>query len=770
MAVPFSVRCVSCHCRLKVTDEALVGTIVACPRCGSMVQIAEPETPPADAPPPAANTPSPPNPTAPNPASKSPTSQTPTPGTPSPSSPGAQSPTPQRSSPETPTRRVPANPPPASQPPMVVGNENVDSEEMTQSDVFGDASNLGHVPPDHDTLQEAFASPHDAPPVESGFAGHRESSAKTPHASDADDTDWESAGNWSSEPSQRRKKQLLIGVAALGSLLVLGILAAWMFGDSSTPEPVAMQPTATTDEDANIDDPQRTTEDGETEPSTVATNPNDSVANDNTLPIDNALSDRGNPNAQLDESPNADNTDPTTTEDPPTSMQPNLGGPIPNDLIPADILGGNGPVVPPPADQNKNADADNVDSNDPLMEMPAGLEVFTQLLDLPGAAPDAPPTTPQDAPAEELMIESAADAMLDPMLLATPPPEVNIDNALKFRVAIQTEGYPLSDFILVCSELTQVPIQIDWVTLDLADISVAQLVRDDKPGWKPIGDLMNAVAQHLGLTFEKEPTRLFLTISEAAMKQHLSDAISVDDFGDEKDSAQKWIDQFVESTEWEERERIGLRALVTDCLRDARGMPTKLSANARSHWSARAECLDQPIPSGPVVRRNDEPDVFSDHWPLLAGGESGPQLDTAIALAGLLRHTARVNQAACLVNWDDARQRRLSPGQLVLPYANQPAGAMLAKSLAPMGLQTRVADEKHWWVGTEATYDRMPLLIIGDELGPRRDEIIARINEAAVRADTLILVKHDPVSDRYLGLVPRFLYRQLPAILKPFAN
>ncbi|MFG0290983.1 MAG: hypothetical protein ACF8CQ_22625, partial [Rhodopirellula sp. JB044] len=122
----------------------------------------------------------------------------------------------------------------------------------------------------------------------------------------------------------------------------------------------------------------------------------------------------------------------------------------------------------------------------------------------------------------------------------------------------------------------------------------------------------------------------------------------------------------------------------------------------------------------------------------------------------------------CIVNWDDARQRRLSPGQLVLPYANQPAGKMLSQSLAPMGLQTRVADKSHWWVGTEATYDRMPLLVIGDELGPRREEVIARIHEAATRADTLILIKHDPVSDRYLGLVPRFLYRQLPGILKPF--
>ncbi len=87
-----------------------------------------------------------------------------------------------------------------------------------------------------------------------------------------------------------------------------------------------------------------------------------------------------------------------------------------------------------------------------------------------------------------------------------------------------------------------------------------------------------------------------------------------------------------------------------------------------------------------------------------------------------------------------------------------------------MKLQTRAADAEHWWVGTAATYDRMPLLVIGDELGPRREEILGRIREAAQRADTLVFIEHDPVSDRYLSMMPRFLYRQLPSILRPFSK
>ncbi|RIK77504.1 MAG: hypothetical protein DCC67_12605, partial [Planctomycetota bacterium] len=38
----FKVTCVTCRARLSVRDAALVGQIVACPRCGMMVQVTEP--------------------------------------------------------------------------------------------------------------------------------------------------------------------------------------------------------------------------------------------------------------------------------------------------------------------------------------------------------------------------------------------------------------------------------------------------------------------------------------------------------------------------------------------------------------------------------------------------------------------------------------------------------------------------------------------------------------------------------------------------------
>ncbi|MEM8944763.1 MAG: hypothetical protein AAGD11_06220 [Planctomycetota bacterium] len=42
---PFKVICVTCHAKLSVRNEALIGQILGCPRCGSMVEVARPASP-----------------------------------------------------------------------------------------------------------------------------------------------------------------------------------------------------------------------------------------------------------------------------------------------------------------------------------------------------------------------------------------------------------------------------------------------------------------------------------------------------------------------------------------------------------------------------------------------------------------------------------------------------------------------------------------------------------------------------------------------------
>ena len=48
----FKITCVTCRAGLSVRNESIIGQIIACPQCGSMVQVVspgEPGAPPAEA-------------------------------------------------------------------------------------------------------------------------------------------------------------------------------------------------------------------------------------------------------------------------------------------------------------------------------------------------------------------------------------------------------------------------------------------------------------------------------------------------------------------------------------------------------------------------------------------------------------------------------------------------------------------------------------------------------------------------------------------------
>ncbi|WP_404311227.1 hypothetical protein [Neorhodopirellula lusitana] len=752
--MPFAVQCVSCHGRLRVTDESIVGTIVACPRCGSMVQINEPESD---------NTPSG-SASTPSGSTTTPSGQPTTQATTSPAA-AISSAAPASISPN-PESPAPAGPPPRPTR-MVAGDEEIDSQEMTRDDFSQDDVTPNGPPPFDDPASDspaaAFAAPEGFAPPKGTEPPVTETPRTAPDPDSTADSNAEVADQlkWLEEPARRSRQRLLIGAISLGTVVILGILAMWLFGGSEPITPVAQ----TTDPTSSIDPettPNNTPDSVSLDKIASADSPNDSTliptktSDPDGLPTtpteslpDSALEKPASQNSPDPNSSTETPTPPTTANAPPPM--------IPTGLLPIDPLRADDEEKT--GDQQVMRDGGDEAAMDPLMGLPPELEAFTQLLDVPGDAPDAPPIQPSDANVEELRVDQAADDMIDPMILATPPHEVNVANALKFRVAIQSDGYPLSDFLLLCSELTQVPMQIDWVTLDLAGVSFAQKIKDNKPGWKPIGDLLKTLAAELKLSLQQEPDELLWTLEAKELSERLTPVLNTSDLGDEEASAQQLIKAFDESIEWEERERIGLAAIITDGIRKARGLPTKLNPVTLNHLMIQAECLD------PATRPKDD---FPEHWPLIEGGESGNQLDTAITLAGFLRHTARLNGSTCIVNWQDARTRRLSPGQLVMPFAGDPAGTMLRKTLSPLGLSARIASEGIWWVGTDATYDRMPVLVIGDELGPQREAIIQRIETAAKQAGADLLIHHDPVSDRYLSLMPRFLYRQLPTILKPF--
>jgi hypothetical protein len=146
-------------------------------------------------------------------------------------------------------------------------------------------------------------------------------------------------------------------------------------------------------------------------------------------------------------------------------------------------------------------------------------------------------------------------------------------------------------------------------------------------------------------------------------------------------------------------------------------------------------------------------------------------MDTPITIAGLLRRTAKRNQATCVVNWYDANRRAAAPEELVFPHATTDAGTTLDQTLSPFQLQVRKVDPQHWWVGTEATYDRLTAVVWTAPLGEARDTFTRRITAIMDGASSDVFrFAIDDESDRALLLLPRYIVRQMPKIAPAIAR
>jgi hypothetical protein len=90
---------------------------------------------------------------------------------------------------------------------------------------------------------------------------------------------------------------------------------------------------------------------------------------------------------------------------------------------------------------------------------------------------------------------------------------------------------------------------------------------------------------------------------------------------------------------------------------------------------------------------------------------------------------------------------------------------VINKELQPFALQARQVDASHWWVGSQANYDRFPVVVWSQPLGAQQAVLAQRLKAAAAstKAD-IFSMAIDPQTDRALLLLPRYLVRQLPTI------
>ncbi|MEM1068807.1 MAG: hypothetical protein AAGI63_07920 [Planctomycetota bacterium] len=583
---------------------------------------------------------------------------------------------------------------------MAVGGASVDSQAITQESIAGDP----------DAESSVVSDAH-------GFTGESSSA-----------TDSSVPPDWQSARTRRTRQVALVSLVSVTGLMAAIVVFTW-FVKSFREEPIAQnsnQPGVNAAEDAQP-----------SEAETIESESNEE-ADDTVDPV----------TAEPAESEAAESE--ATETDTGAAESENIQPVIPTDLMPESPLGG--PIIPIEPDTS-------LMPQDPLAADPeteiAGMEDLTPELKkylrfLPDEGQVEATNLPAPPTMDDVKIEGAAEQNFN--FLGRPEPrEINLKSDFGIRMALASEGYPLVDLTLLVSQATSVPIQVDWVSFDLAGIDVSKPIETVK-GWQTARDILDSIGSRLGAEVREEKTLVIFTLTDDSFQQTIDSLSDFTDFGDGKTSAIRVLNTFLGANPEQpalaigvDREQRQLAGLAIEGLRRMRGVEPKVPDPALRHWAG---------PMGQSVE-----------WPVVVGGQTGPQQDSPITLASLLRRTSRLNQSTCIVNWYDVTSRGASPEWTLIPHAKQDAATMLTKAMEPFQLQVRTVDGSHWWVGSESTYDRLTAVVWTPPLGASKDEFLQRIQTIMQGATPeMFRMAYDQDSDRALLLLPRFIVRQLPKI------
>lgn len=622
---------------------------------------------------------------------------------------------------------------------LMAGASSVDSGAITEDAIVAD----GHVPADH--LPDGSTIAGD-PPVESGFAG-REDLGNDPTTPAMPDP-----AGWQSERTRRTRQIALVAMLSM-SILMVAVLAFSWFVRSYRNQVAAVQENFTSEQN-------------ESSPSDVAEPKTQQMAEADAAGINiNATS----PRAASDEiqvvAPELAASDGDKRVDAAPARQPI----IPMDLIPKS------PLDPTGADAFKSNNRDGgpiASTDDPdaskLMNLPPGLSQYIPFL--LQESPSEKPTLRTPPTMDDIAVDGAAQDDLDPFVTVEPR-TLNLKSDLAIKLAFRSEGYSLADLVLMISQITGVPIQIDWVSFDFVGVKVATLVKPPK-SLTSAREVLDQVATQVGGEVREQTTLLVLTPSDETFGKAFSQIAGLGDFGNGAESAARVLDEFmklspppqqfddegnpidlpetVAAPVSDPRAEQHLVGLATETLRRMRGVEGKVVDPTLHRWAHASSAVTE--------------------WPKVVAGNAGPQIDTPIALAGFLKRISRLNGSSCLVNWHDANLRQATPDRMMLPNSGDGMERMLTRALSPLGLHVRQVDSDHWWVGSDSTYDRLPVVVASEPLGPTRDafqERIEKIMFGATRDEYRFVFDDD--SDRALMLLPRFVVRQLSTVTERLA-
>ncbi|MGB7345663.1 MAG: hypothetical protein WBD20_15720 [Pirellulaceae bacterium] len=606
---------------------------------------------------------------------------------------------------------------PRSQQQIAVGAPQVDSEAITEEAIAADLA--------------AELDPTTAP---RGFGGDAPAESPDPLPSNPLPPTWQSERT-------KRSRQIGLVVAVAGSGLIVSILA---FGWFVKNWPAAEPPIAEAVTDSSVEQSHANAVDSDVEPAVAENSDPDSAKSVD--PQDPKIDTKTTVETDVATPHPVDAVVPVSKAD----------SPIPTDLMPNSMLDPLGLDASTTKDtsfpnESKKAEPDSIGK----IDLPPEAKKWAGILNLEGGI--AEPKLAAPATLDDIEIEGPSAENIDPMMIANPPEPINFKAALAMKLAFAAANngeYPLNDLALLISQISGVPIQVDWVSFDLCGVDIRDGVKGNS--WLSIEELLERIAKSVGGEITKEETFITLAPTDEVFQGKLDELIDCSDFGPGRDSAIATVNAFLvgegrsganakQIKLGEERHDQQVAALAIESMRRMRGVKGKIPDSVLIRWAQSA--TDKQL-----------------DWPVVTGGKTGKALLSPLAIAGLLRRLSRENDATCFVNWFDANRRGMAPQQLVMPFMNDDAGEVLATTLKSFELQVRRVDQSHWWVGTEATYDRFPVLVWTPPLGKSNDEFARRITAIVGADETKLAI--DPDTGRALLLLPRYIVRQLPKLLE----
>lgn len=463
----FAIQCTTCQSRLKVRNATIIGDIVACPKCGSMVLVEAPEgwSDEQAAPEPVMaaneNEAAPPSPAA----TKTKRKQK---GNSQPKTNGAKKP----SKPPVDSSRFESTPPPKPSSFTAGPPAGADADFDPSGDtVDGSRPNINRQ-----DLQPTPSANESAPPA-------------LPQ-NDAAKPQWNPTGN-----SPVKQIALAVGAGVLGLALAVGMFVVLLRGfSSSPPNPVALgddSTEATTDNDPNADASVLPSADASDPP----VEPADSVA-----PVDA-------PETTDGDNPPVTSDDGEEVVDPPTADD---GGDPP--VEPAD---GEEPVDPPtdpPEDETPFGDGseDAAEPVDPTVD--PLLNRFADLI-------DASPTKDTDVEEPATEDPEAIDSIEDEVRMARPP---TITIKAKERLAdpiaaIEFPAAPLLEFVHFMADYSNTPITIDPYALVESRASLDSALSVDLRN-ATVADVVNAAFEPYDMHIVAREKDALLTLRSPADK------------------------------------------------------------------------------------------------------------------------------------------------------------------------------------------------------------------------------------------------------------